>query len=335
MKQCPTCELVYADERLNYCKWDGDLLVAIFAPEGTRALAPLYTPPLVRNIHSASGRRGVWLYRFPEVVKDAPNEVVANLQRLKIDTVFLSVTRQWLTKYPAEIKRFIGAAHLKAIEVHAMTLESSRFIENQEDASQRIAQVLDFCNAHLTLGFDGIHLDTEAHSHKRWKETSGMDDKSREKWKAREDLMRQYLGLIKKVARQINGGNLSPPLQFSSTVGWYYDGRARNGDLPSGAAAILSEYFDFLVPMVYDGRGRSGRDIIGCAKSTVKAAPTMVGLAAKEFRTYSELMDAVDEVEAYFQPSDNFRGICIFKYETLIDEFSSSRTRGSKIRQPH
>ena len=41
MKSCPTCDLVYSHELLQFCRFDGDRLVEIYWGEATTQLLPL------------------------------------------------------------------------------------------------------------------------------------------------------------------------------------------------------------------------------------------------------------------------------------------------------
>lgn len=306
-----------------------------FFPSTGKRVVPLSELPnndeltLVRK-NARSGDRAIWAYKFSTLIKPVIPEVISNLQKHQINIVFLSVSNHWLTKYPSQLRNFIQEAHGRGIEIHAMTLEDSHFIEaeNTEEAQRRIGNILSFCKENPADAFDGIHLDAEPHTHPIWKKTRATSTTPTD-WRVREGLMKQYLRLIKKTERQIKGSRLplnnsGKSFQFSAATGWWYDEQARNGNIPSAKASTLGSYLDFLVPMVYDGKGEYAEEIIRCVKNVIKDAPTMIGVAVKEFPDFSEFAKAVHIVESRCESSKNYRGVCIFRYQDFVTAASPS-----------
>lgn len=56
MKSCPTCDLVYSYELLQFCRFDGTRLVETYWGEATTQLLPLPQMP-IRNTGAPIDRR--------------------------------------------------------------------------------------------------------------------------------------------------------------------------------------------------------------------------------------------------------------------------------------
>ncbi|MCC2671675.1 MAG: hypothetical protein K0Q72_4146, partial [Armatimonadetes bacterium] len=129
----------------------------------------------------------------------------------------------------------------------------------------------------------------------------------------------QYLALVTRVSVQVKAGGLplkaGRPFQLSAAVAWWYNERAKDGRLPSGAAAALGKHLDFIVPMVYDGIGGSAEDVIRRVSDELETTPTMIGLARKEFNSSAALQQTIRALDEKYRANPRYRGISIFEYD--------------------
>jgi hypothetical protein len=186
--------------------------------------------------------------------------------------------------------------------------------EKQAQAAREINLVLNFCRANPDAAFDGIHLDAEPHVDFR-----GGENRTAEDWAFNEGLMKQYLALVTRVSVQVKAGGLplkaGRPFQLSAAVAWWYNERAKDGRLPSGAAAALGKHLDFIVPMVYDGIGGSAEDVIRRVSDELETTPTMIGLARKEFNSSAAFQQTIRALDEKYRANPRYRGISIFEYD--------------------
>jgi hypothetical protein len=264
----------------------------------------------------------VWLYRFPDQNTAA---VVPALQQHGVRRVFLSVRSEWLERYAEKLRGFLRAAHRAGIEVDAMTLQDPSYVraEKHPAAMGEIDRILAFCRAEPAAAFDGVHLDAEPHVLFRGGENRTADD-----WAFNEGLMKQYVELLAKASQKVRESGVTAasgrPLQLSAAVAWWYNERARDGRLPSGAAVLLGRHLDFVVPMVYDGIGGSSADVIRRVSDELTAVPTMIGLARKEFKRDEDLQQAIRALDEKYRDNPRYRGVSIFEYDRWLREPAKS-----------
>ena len=58
MKSCPTCDLVYSHELLQFCRFDGARLVETYWGEATTQLLPLPQMPHIKAVTPVNSRTG-------------------------------------------------------------------------------------------------------------------------------------------------------------------------------------------------------------------------------------------------------------------------------------
>jgi hypothetical protein len=254
----------------------------------------------------------VWLYRFRDLESEA---VLADLQRRQVNRVFLSVPRTLLTESGGKLARFLSGAHRKGMEVHAMLLEDPSFVlrENHPRAKRDVETLIAYCREHPAAAFDGVHLDAEPHVL-----FQGKGKRTDADWAANEALMQQYGELLAQTFRQVRESGLkgisNRPLSLSAAVAWWHNERAKDGHLPSGAVKTLTRYLDFVVPMVYDGIGGSAADVARRVDDELAEAPTLVGVARKEYPSDDALRTAISALNERYAASPNFRGVSVFEY---------------------
>ncbi len=263
----------------------------------------------------------VWLYNFNDLDN---NIILQNLKKHAVKKVFLSVNHAQLqdetSTYFQKIKSFIISAHQNNISIHAMTLEDPifSFEKYHSKAEEIIGIILNYCKKQQNslAAFDGIHLDVEPHILPEWTELD---------WGANEKIMQQYINLLKKTKSQITIQALPKPVtsqikfELSSAIGWWYNEQAKAGNLPSGDAKILMAHLDFIVPMVYDGVGKSVSDIIQRVSDEIQEAPTMIGLDPKNFSTLKTLLASVEQLNnKHFYANKNYKYVCLFDYASLV-----------------
>lgn len=267
---------------------------------------------VAQSSRPTSPKLAVWLYRFRELDND---EILANLRQRQVGTVFLSVPRSLITQSSEKLQAFIAKSHAAGLEVHAMTLEDPSFVrrENHPKAQREIAALLAYCREHPEAAFDGVHLDAEPHVLFQGKGARTPAD-----WSANEALMKQYVELLAQTSRQVRESSLigraHQPVRLSAAVAWWYNERAKDGNLPSGAARTLGKYLDFAVPMVYDGIGGSAADVSRRIDDELADVPTMIGVARKEYPSQEALDSAIRTLNEQYGHRATFRGISIFEY---------------------
>ena len=181
-----------------------------------------------------------WLYNL-FTLDNGP--LLDELARLRVNRVFMSVDQAALSQGKNKLIDFIGAAHVRDIEVHAMTLEDPHFAETGQHAQACaiVTAFLDFVEANPGSTFDGIHIDTEPHLLFKGGHHPAAADNAHN-----EDVMAQYLQLIKELAQLIAGAGLRPnargiPFQFSAAIAWWYNRQAQAGVLPSASLDAHAE----------------------------------------------------------------------------------------------
>jgi GH18 family chitinase len=261
----------------------------------------------------------VWMYDFDKIDN---KQSIDNLKKYKISAVFLSLRHEWLTSMHEKLNNFIISAHQNNIEVHIVVLEDGgfTFIENHNQAKKLTNDILNYCKQNPQASFDGIHIDTEPHTLQQWSQTD---------WVVNENLMQQYVQLIKTIKEQITLKQMAAsaisgkPFGLSAAVGWWYNEQFKSGNLPSGSAKNLCAYLDFIVLMVYDGVGKTVEDIIQKSSDEIEGAKTTIGIDPRNFSSLSALNNAVDKINNLYinNPTyaKNYNSVCFFEYAALIN----------------
>ena len=211
-------------------------------------------------------------------------------------------------EYASAMQEFISRANGLGIAVHAMTLEdpSFSFSTTLPQALTLVDHIIAFCDGHPDSPFSGIHVDTEPHDPRAWQ----SQDLSQ-----LESIMRQYLRLLERVRSSLDNSGLA--LELSASIAWWYNDQARNGNLPSGDAASIGQRIEVLVPMVYDGIGETVQSLISRSEDEIEKAPTLIGIGASEFRSYTDLASAIDSLNEHFAGMANYQGVSIYDYQAL------------------
>ncbi|MHA1372380.1 MAG: hypothetical protein ACTSRA_21990 [Promethearchaeota archaeon] len=263
---------------------------------------------------------GVWCY---DLYNQAPDDILVNLEDLDLDFIFLSVDSRAIDdrqekfneSYMEKVLTFLSLCDKREISVHAMILEDPAFVDvqNHESALNSIDSILHF-NENNDVRFKGVHIDTEPHVNIRWASASN--------WSQRNEVFQDWLSLLGKIRQyvDVNYFNTSDldnksgidDFEFSAAIGHWYHDRSETGDLAGGSAAELHDFLDFIVPMVYDGIGRTAAEIIDAVEPEMSQAPVVIGVGGSEFESNEDMMDVLDTVTAYFESNANFLGTCIF-----------------------
>ena len=207
----------------------------------------------------------VWLY---DIENKNSDEVIYNLQKMRIRTVFLSITTDKLmvdAGYTNKISSFIEKAHdtNPVIYVHAMILQSGICIfdidENEiyTTAKEQTKKIVEY-NRQSQHDFDGIHIDAEPHQVFEYKYTTrsykiatGLIEcpichkkhNLCENWEDNPEFWTHYAGFFKTIDENGKG------LFISSAEGNFKDKEAYKDCLKNS----LTKYVDAFIPMHYWG----------------------------------------------------------------------------------
>ncbi|MCP4602102.1 MAG: hypothetical protein GY847_16565 [Proteobacteria bacterium] len=327
--------------------------------------------------------RTVWMYGFKSLDAQARLDRVNKLYEMGVTDVFLSIEvsgddssgyrhenlENPDSDYSNRLEDFIRMAHKRGIRVHAMTLDWERYdgVEidpddpdyissySERDALLYIETVIEYCEEHyaVNLAFDGIHIDLEPYAVSGWDKTS----------QTAYDIMEDYVELLEKIQNRIDGYESGPgersDLKFSAAIPWWFDtssSYAYAGDPDAGIPgtvsdpAVLGQYLDMLVPMVYtdDSVNYGNYDeaseiwwrVEGGGEPTdgeVDHSPTLIGiydynLLGDQFTSYDHILCTIDELYQHYStyndgdPNPNYKGASVFKFDTfeqVYDDFRS------------
>ncbi|NOQ65205.1 MAG: hypothetical protein GQ582_11900 [Methyloprofundus sp.] len=280
--------------------------------------ALLLIAPLIVNADTPA--KTTWMYSFSSLDNTS---TINQLVELEINRVYLAVSAKKLLPngedaslyYTHKLEDFIALATAENIEIHAMTLMDNTFFlrERHARSAEMVTWLIDYqANALIDEQFSGIHIDTEPHSLTEWKSAKKLGD-----WETVEILMQQYVELIAILEPIIHLGDSS--LEFSAALQWKYNEWAEQGLLPSGDAELLGEYLDHLVPMVYatDSLSRIQRR----AEDEMSKAPTVIGIDAKSFNSYAEIIQAQQILDEQNRDNANYQGVSIYSFSTLYQKY--------------
>jgi len=114
-----------------------------------------------------------------------------------------------------------------------------------------------------------------------------------------------------------NTDNVS--LIFSACIPWWSNEQADRGNLPSGDTWEIGKYVDIVIPLVYDGIGHTVDDIVLRVSDEIIERPTVVGINAKEFASYEELLSTIQNLDSFYANNSNYLGCSIFEYRSLLE----------------
>ncbi len=263
----------------------------------------------------ASSHRSVWLYHF-SIMDNLLT--IEELNALNINQVYLAVSAKQLLpsgenaseEYTNKLIDFVTLATQNGISVHAMTLMDKKFSlsENHVRAVEMVSWIVDFNNMLATdYPLSGIHIDTEPHTLNEWKSAKKTND-----WDTVESIMAQYVDLLALLDPVIHGNS---QLIFSAAIHWKYNEWAEQGRLPSGDTALLAQYLDVAVPMVY--QTDSLRLIHRRSADEIEEIPTVVGIDATSFDTYANLISIQNELDEKNRRSAHYLGTSVHSFSSL------------------
>ncbi|MFH0887079.1 MAG: hypothetical protein V1843_02805, partial [bacterium] len=262
------------------------------------------------NTPTSSIIKAVWMYNIATIDNTATTDALKNMG---INTVFLSVDDTLLpggssysATYTDKVKDFITKANTNSISTHAMILEAPTYTytTNHTSALSHVQTVINFCKNNTATAFSGIHIDVEPHALPEWTTTyTGTQ----------EALMQQYISLLSQIHDLIKGSSGLSSLNFSAAIAYWYNEKYLEGVLPSGSAANIARYVDTMIPMAY----ATTLPVYNQSSDEVAAGPAIVGIDASNYSTYASISREITSLNANFAASANYRGACVFKYDTL------------------
>jgi hypothetical protein len=263
-------------------------------------------------------RVGAWSYEFPQ---KTPEQLIKLCNTNHLHFLYLSVHPHYLNtshpeydvNYSAQIRHLLDLSAAQNISIHFMTLQDANFCNPSQfgNGMQLINEILAFLDQYPMQKIAGIHLDVEPHAHDNW---------STSNWSQNNEIFDNWLSLINTIHVRITtyNQNTSNSLKLSAAVGYWYNERFLSGILNNGSVAILHQYLDFIVPMVYGGIGKDANDIISKVNDEINVAPTVVGIGHDEFSTTTVLEQTIRDVDAHFQNYTTYEGIAFFHSEYLV-----------------
>ncbi len=277
------------------------------------------------GIGMANTVNGVWMYGFEDGFDNA--EEVGYLSDMGINQIYLSMgiaenhklidqgSGSYDGTYTAGLSDFITRSNNAGISVHAMTLEDPVFTytDNHAAGFGLVDNILSYNTSNSGAAFDGIHINVDPWTLGDWDPVD---------WVYNNNLLGQYIDLTSGISDQIT--THSQPLEFSATIAWWFNEEANNGILTNGYTTTLTENVDVLVPLVYDGVGGSWLDIVDRAGDEISEAPTLIGIGAHEFTSYSDVINAQTGLDAAFSGNSNYMGTSVFKYDSLKTQYLTS-----------
>lgn len=263
----------------------------------------------------ADNNFAAWLYNFSVLDNQA---TVTQLQTLNIDQAYLAVSAKKLlpngeiadAAYTDKLSQFLSLANAQGIQVHAMTLMDKNFslVEKHQRAADMVSWIIDFNNAQSAgQKLVGIHIDTEPHTLSEWKAAKSAND-----WDTVESIMAQYVELLTLLDPIVHS---DPQLSFSAAIHWKYNEWAARNRLPSGDTAILRQYLDVVMPMVYETD--SLRLIQRRSADEIEEMPTLIGIRAVDFENYDAIIAAKNELDANNADQPHYLGVIVHSFSEL------------------
>ena len=248
---------------------------------------------LDENMQPSKNCIGGWFYK----TTDYSPEYNANFAKSKNwNYVLLSfnINHKNIT---ANIKEF----RKQNIAVHLMTLQDTKYINNPQEAYNKIKEVLTFVNNNK-LDIQGIHIDTEPHAMTEWK--NGGND-------VRTQIFKNYTKVLENCRKAIN--EFRANVTFSAAVAWFYSSKTKKNEIEGGRGYDLvnKNRLDFIFPMVYSGAGNTIKDIIKHSDDYISDnSNTVIGISVKDHG--ENLPNIMSQVFENRKNASCFYGIAIF-----------------------
>ena len=194
------------------------------------------------------------------------------------------------------------------IVVHLMTLQDTKYMNNPQEAYDKIKEVLIFVNNNK-LDIQGIHIDAEPHAMTEWK--NGGND-------VRTQIFKNYTKVLENCRKAIN--EYRSNVTFSAAVAWFYPSKTKKNEIVGGRGYDLvnENRLDFIFPMVYSGAGDTIKDIIKHSDDYISDnSNTVIGISVKEHG--DNLLNIMNQVFENRKNSSCFYGVAIFSNRYYSD----------------
>jgi len=255
---------------------------------------------LDENMKPSKNCIGGWFYRTTDCTPEY-NARFAKSKNWNYVLLSFNVNHKNITDNIKEFRK-------QNIAVHLMTLQDTKYINNPQEAYDKIKEVLVFVNNNK-LDIQGIHIDAEPHAMTEWK--NGEND-------VRTQIFQNYTRVLENCRKAINEYRAN--VTFSAAVAWFYSSKTKKNEIVGGRGFDLvnKDRLDFIFPMVYSGAGDTIQDIIKHSDDYISDnSNTVIGISVKEHG--ENLPNIMNQVFESRKASSYFYGVAIFSNRYYSD----------------
>lgn len=208
-----------------------------------------------------------------------------------------------------KIAEMARLAHGRGVELDALTLQDTRWLENWAEAVGRVARLRDYLQENPRV-FSGLHIDVEPHAQQGWEQHTAGE---------RFEILQKFAFLLGKIRGEVKQSK--PQLGFSAALPWWF--AATKDDSVRRALPEIHRQLDEVVLMAYDEPGtmlfgddlatlHDSLDLHRFLKRLPRRRTARLAVATYDFPSPESLARAVTAIERRYRREERFAGVAVF-----------------------
>ena len=208
-----------------------------------------------------------------------------------------------------KITEMARLAYARGLELDALTLQDTRWLEGWAEAVGRVGRLQAFLRENPQV-FSGLHIDVEPHAHQGWEQHTAGE---------RVEILQKFAFLLRKIREQVKQSK--PKLRFSAALPWWF--AATGDEVVRTALPEIHRELDEVVLMAYDEPGTKlfGEGLATLDKSLdlhrfLKRLPrhrtARLAVATYDFASPESLARGVTAIERRYVREKRFAGVAVF-----------------------
>lgn len=244
--------------------------------------------------------KAMWLWKTQGIMQDdkSKSSLLKFCNNQRVEQLFISLDSKSIDSLKTDslLSNFISELANNNIKVSALLGEPLWVYEDHRaNLLNKVQKVVQF-NAENSAKFHAIHLDIEPHTLSEWHENQNA-------------LLHKLVETINEVKTLISSN--SPSLKLEIDLPTFYHKVDKN------ALKKLIEIADVITIMAYEQK--SSQKVAKAVQFITKYADQhgrdyMIGFNAKEFESWEEIENLINEVDVDFNSKENFSGFAIHQY---------------------
>lgn len=259
-----------------------------------------------------------WSAQLDELAALGYRRIFLNLEEGNVFLLDEASSRQKI----AEMARL---ARARGLELDALTLQDTRWLEDWAEGLGRVARLKAFLGEN-PRAFRGVHIDVEPHTRQSW---------TRQTARERYELLQQFAFLLGRIRKQLKDSK--PRVKLSAALPWWFAATKDEG--VRKARPAIDRELDEVILMAYD---EPGKKLFGDDLKTLEAALDLhrflkrlprgrtawLALATYDFPSSELLARTVSGLESRFRPEKRFSGVAVFHRSSPYDTAMSRSLSG-------